>query len=121
MTVYEQVGGESFFVTLVERFYQGVENDPVLRPLYPQDDMEGAKRRLHLFLMQYFGGPATYNQERGHPRLRMRHMGFAVGLAERDAWMLHMRASLQDADAPEPVKAFMLEYFENTATFLRNQ
>lgn len=120
MTLYEQVGGEPFFVTLVERFYQGVETDPVLRPLYPDDDMEGARRRLHLFLMQYFGGPGTYSQERGHPRLRMRHMGFTVGAAEREAWMEHMRAALNATEAPEACKAMMLSYFENTATFLRN-
>jgi hemoglobin len=121
LTIYEQVGGEPFFVDLVERFYQGVEGDPVLRPLYPQDDMEGAKRRLHLFLMQYFGGPATYNQERGHPRLRMRHMGFTVGEAERDAWMTHMRAALAASEVVGPIQAAMLDYFENTATFLRNK
>lgn len=120
MTIYEAVGGEPFFVTLVERFYQGVENDPLLKPLYPADDMDGARRRLHLFLMQYFGGPATYIQERGHPRLRMRHLPFTVGEAERDAWVKHMRVSLESADAPLEVKDAMLAYFESTATFLRN-
>lgn len=121
MTIYDQVGGEPFFVALVERFYQGVKNDPVLRPLYPDDDMAGAERRLHLFLMQYFGGPGTYSEERGHPRLRMRHMGFAVGQAERDAWMKHMRAALNATEVPESCKEAMLSYFENTATFLRNR
>lgn len=121
MTIYDAVGGEPFFVALVDRFYQGVETDPLLGPLYPQDDMEGARRRLHLFLMQYFGGPTTYSQERGHPRLRMRHIPFTVGEAERNAWVDHMRSSLEKADAPEEIKSAMMDYFENTATFLRNR
>lgn len=121
MTVYEQVGGEPFFVSLVDRFYQGVEQDPVLRPLYPDDDMEGARRRLHLFLMQYFGGPDTYSQERGHPRLRARHMPFPIGQSERDAWMVHMSASLEEAEAPEEIKALMHNYFDQVATFMMNR
>ncbi len=121
ITIYEAVGGEPFFVSLVDRFYQGVEADPILAPLYPQDDMEGARRRLHLFLMQYFGGPTTYSQERGHPRLRMRHIPFTVGEAERDAWVRHMRLSLEKAEASDEVKTLMMTYFENTATFLRNR
>ncbi len=121
MTIFEAVGGEPFFVALVDRFYRGVEQDPLLRPLYPDDDMDGARRRLHLFLMQYFGGPTTYSQERGHPRLRMRHMPFTVGEPEREAWVLHMKASLEQAEAPQEIKDAMLTYFENTATFLRNR
>ncbi len=121
ITVYEAVGGEPFFIELVEHFYQGVEADPLLGPLYPQDDMVGARRRLHLFLMQYFGGPTTYSQERGHPRLRMRHIPFTVGEAERDAWVTHMRESLERVSAPDEVKAIMMAYFEHTATFLRNR
>lgn len=120
-TIYEAVGGEAFFVQLVERFYQGVEGDSLLRPMYPEADMTGAKRRLHLFLMQYFGGPDTYSQERGHPRLRRRHMPFSIGEAERDAWMTHMRASLEQADAPDEIKAHMLNYFEQVATFMQNR
>ncbi len=121
MHVYEAVGGEDFFVDLVDRFYGGVETDPLLRPLYPDDDMEGARRRLHLFLMQYFGGPDTYNQERGHPRLRMRHMPFAIGRAERDAWMKHMLAALKAVEAPEEAKIIMLDYFDRVATFMMNR
>ena len=121
MTIYEQVGGEPFFVDLVERFYQGVQGDPVLRPLYPQDDMEGAKRRLHLFLMQSFRGPATYNQERARSGASRCSVTFSVGEAERDAWMTHMRAALVASEAVGPIQAAMLDYFENTATFLRNK
>ena len=120
MTVYEVVGGEAFFVQLVEDFYRGVEQDPLLRPMYP-DDMVGAKRRLHLFLMQYWGGPTTYSEERGHPRLRGRHMPFSIGLPERDAWMRHMTASLQAAEAPAEAKEVMLKYFEDVATFMINR
>lgn len=122
MTVYEAVGGEPYFVALVDQFYQGVEGDPLLAPLYPADDMEGARRRLHLFLMQYFGGPGTYSEERGHPRLRMRHMGFAVGEPEAEAWLRHMRAAVQATPgAPPTAVEMMLGYFEHTATFLRNR
>lgn len=121
MTVFEAVGGEPFFVALVDRFYQGVETDELLRPLYPADDMEGARERLHLFLMQYFGGPTTYSDQRGHPRLRMRHMPFAIGQDERDAWMLHMTASLEASEAPQEVKGKMLAYFDHVATFMMNR
>lgn len=120
MTVYEVVGGEAFFVQLVDDFYRGVEQDPLLRPMYP-DDLDGAKRRLHLFLMQYWGGPTTYSEERGHPRLRGRHMPFSIGLPERDAWMRHMTASLAAADAPAEAKEAMQKYFEDVATFMINR
>jgi len=85
-SLYERVGGEPFFISLVERFYRGVETDPLLRPLYPAD-LEPPKRHLALFLVQYWGGPHTYSAERGHPRLRMRHAPFKVGPIERDAWL----------------------------------
>ena len=121
MQIYETVGGEPFFIELVEKFYSGVEEDPLLRPMYPEEDLTGAKRRLHLFLMQYFGGPATYSEERGHPRLRRRHMPFAIGQAERDAWMRHMLASLKAVEAPEESKIVMLDYFDRVATFMMNR
>ena len=121
MTVYEQVGGEPFFVALVDRFYQGVEEDPILKPMYPEDDMEGARRRLHLFLMQYWGGPGTYSEERGHPRLRARHMPFPIGQDARDAWMKHMILSLEESEAPDEVKQTMLNYFDQVATFMMNR
>jgi hemoglobin len=93
-TLYDRVNGEQFFVALVDRFYLGVGGDPLLRPLYPEDLTE-ARQHLALFLMQYWGGPATYNEVRGHPRLRMRHVPFVIGPAERDAWLLHMQGAVQ--------------------------
>jgi len=121
MEIYEAVGGEAFFKELVDRFYTGVEQDPILRPLYPNDDWEGARRRLTLFLIQYFGGPQTYSEERGHPRLRMRHMPFAIGLKERNAWMDHMLAALKAVEAEEEIKVVMLDYFDRVATFMINR
>ena len=93
-SLFERVSGEQFFVQLVDRFYIGVAGDPLLRPLYPEDLTE-ARQHLALFLMQYWGGPATYNEQRGHPRLRMRHVPFVIGPAERDAWLVHMQAAVQ--------------------------
>ncbi|WP_326599013.1 globin [Streptomyces sp. NBC_01803] len=90
-TFYEQVGGEETFRKLVRRFYEGVAADPVLRPMYPEEDLGPAEERLTLFLMQYWGGPRTYSDGRGHPRLRMRHAPFAVNQAAHDAWLRHMR------------------------------
>jgi hemoglobin len=87
--LYDRVDGEQFFMALVGRFYLGVAGDPLLRPLYPED-MTEARQHLALFLMQYWGGPPTYNEQRGHPRLRMRHLPFVIGPAERDAWLRHM-------------------------------
>jgi hemoglobin len=97
-TLYERVGGEVFFIDLVDRFYLGVAGDPLLRPLYP-DDLQESSRHLALFLMQYWGGPATYGEERGHPRLRMRHAPFVIGPAEHDAWLRHMLAALSELEA----------------------
>ena len=91
-TFYDAVGGEETFRRLVHRFYQGVAEDPVLRPLYPEADLSGAEVRLRMFLEQYWGGPRTYSEQRGHPRLRMRHAPFAVDQADRDAWLRQMRA-----------------------------
>lgn len=121
MTIFEAVGGEQFFIDLVDRFYRGVEGDPLLKPMYPADDMDGARRRLHLFLIQYFGGPTTYSDERGHPRLRARHMPFAIGQKERDAWMLHMSASLESSEAPAEAKEQIRAYFDHVATFMINR
>ncbi len=96
--LFERVGGEPFFIELVGRFYLGVAGDPLLRPLYP-DDLSDSSRHLALFLMQYWGGPPTYGEERGHPRLRMRHAPFVIGPAERDAWLRHMLGSLGELEA----------------------
>ncbi len=121
-TIYEAVGGEPFFVGLAERFYAGVAEDPELLAMYPQpDDLTDAKKHLARFLMQYWGGPTTYSEERGHPRLRMRHMPFTIGQAERDAWMRHMTAAVESAEDlhPEIAERFM-EYFANAADHLIN-
>ena len=96
--LFDRVGGQTFFVDLVDHFYLGVAGDPLLRPLYP-DDLNESAEHLALFLMQYWGGPPTYNETRGHPRLRMRHAPFVIGPAERDAWLRHMRDALQELHA----------------------
>lgn len=119
-TVYDAVGGQPFFDALVERFYARVEADPVLRPLYPEDLAPG-KRSLALFLGQYWGGPTTYSDEKGHPRLRMRHVGFAIGRVERDAWHAAMVASVRDAGLPADVEGRLLEYFAMAADHLVNR
>jgi hemoglobin len=118
-TLYDRVGGASFFERLVGRFYEGVSGDPVLRPLYPQD-LEEPKRHLALFLGQYWGGPRDYSEERGHPRLRMRHAPFVIGDLERDAWLRHMRRAVEQADLPPSDEAELLAYFEMAADSLRN-
>jgi len=96
--LYDRVGGEQFFVDLVDHFYAGVAVDPLLRPLYP-DDLKESSEHLALFLIQYWGGPGTYSEKRGHPRLRMRHAPFVIGPAERDAWLRHMLGSLDELRA----------------------
>jgi len=119
-SLYDRVGGEPFFVDLVDRFYDGVESDPVLRSLYPSD-LTPSRRHLALFLAQYWGGPPTYNQERGHPRLRMRHVPFAIGAAERDAWLALMLASVAASPASDEDKAALRVYFESAAASLINR
>ena len=121
-SLYEAAGGMPFFESLVDRFYAGVEADPDLRVLYPEpDDLSGARHRLTLFLAQYWGGPTTYDQERGHPRLRMRHAPFAIGPAERDAWLSHMREAIAWADPPQSVAARLHRYFDMAAEAMRNR
>jgi hemoglobin len=121
-TLYDAVGGMRFFETLVDRFYDGVEDDPPLRRLYPDpDDLGPARRRLTLFLAQYWGGPTTYSDERGHPRLRMRHFPFAIGPDERDRWLTHMAAAVeQTAPTPEIAEGLMA-YFAPAAEAMRNR
>ena len=121
-TLFEAAGGLPFFEALVDRFYDGVEADPVLLRLYPEpDDLVGARRRLTLFLVQYWGGPQTYSDERGHPRLRMRHAPFAIGPEERDHWLGHMRASVDALDPAPEVRAALEEYLEMAAEAMRNR
>jgi len=118
--VYDQVGGSEYFHDLVGRFYMGVAGDPVLRPLYP-DDLTESRRHLALFLVQYWGGPATYNEERGHPRLRMRHAPFVIGALERDAWLRHMIDAVDSGpELPPKVRQALLEYFAMAAGSLTN-
>lgn len=119
--LYDRVGGEQFFVDLVHAFYTRVAEDPVLRPLYPDEDLSSAEERLRLFLIQYWGGPTTYSQRRGHPRLRMRHAPFMVGTPQIEAWLAAMRAALDEVDAPPAEKAELWAYLERAAHFMRNQ
>jgi len=121
-TLYDRVGGLPFFERLVDRFYEGVEADPVLLPLYPDHaDLAGARRRLALFLAQYWGGPGTYSQERGHPRLRARHFPFSIGSAERDRWLVHMRAAIDASDAPPELRERLQAYMTMAADAMRNR
>src|SRR3954467_8843746 len=119
-TFYEQVGGEETFRRLVHRFYEGVAQDPVLRPMYPEEDLGPAEERLALFLMQYWGGPTTYSDNRGHPRLRMRHAPFTVDVAARDAWLKHMRDAVDSLGLPAPQHQALWDYLERAAYFMVN-
>jgi hemoglobin len=120
-TLYEAVGGMPFFEALVEHFYAGVAADPILRPIYPEEDLDAAQHRLTLFLAQYWGGPRTYDDERGHPRLRMRHAPFAIGPAERDAWLARMREAIASADPAPAVAERLHQYIDMAAEAMRNR
>lgn len=121
-TLYDAAGGMPFFESLVDGFYDRVEQDPVLLRLYPDlGDLEGARRRLTLFLAQYWGGPTAYSDERGHPRLRMRHMPFEVGPAERDHWLDAMRGALDDLSPPPEIRGPLDEYLDMAAEAMRNR
>lgn len=117
---YAAVGGHDTFVRLVDVFYQGVAEDPVLAPMYPEEDLGPAKVRLTQFLEQYWGGPTTYSEQRGHPRLRMRHAPFAVDLDARDRWLRHMRAALDALDLAPLHEAMLWDYLERAAHSLVN-
>ncbi len=119
-SVYDMIGSEEPFRKLVDSFYTKVEQDPVLRPMFP-DDLEAGKHWQFLFLIQYFGGPARYMEERGHPRLRMRHFPFQIDQTARDHWLDHMLTSIDDAEIKEPARSVMRQYFERASTFLINQ
>jgi hemoglobin len=120
-SLYEAAGGMAFFEQLVDTFYQGVAGDEVLLPLYPEaPDLRGARHRLTLFLAQYWGGPTTYNDERGHPRLRMRHMPFTVGPAQRDRWLLHMGAAVEQCAPTPEIAERLMAYFRPAAEQMRN-
>jgi hemoglobin len=119
-SLYEELGGQTIFLRLAAAFYEGVADDPVLRPLYPESLSEPAEH-LGMFLAQFFGGPPYYSMSRGHPMLRARHMQFPIGKAERDAWVGHMLHALNVVEVPEPARGEMQEYFERAATFLINR
>jgi len=120
-TLYEAAGGTPFFERLVGQFYESVAGDEVLAPLYPEaPDFSGARRRLTLFLIQYWGGPGTYSAERGHPRLRMRHFPFPVGPRQKERWLLHMTSAVE-ANTPEgEIRDALLRYFDMAAEQMVN-
>jgi hemoglobin len=120
-SLYEAIGGEPAFRRLVHRFYAEVAADPELRRVYPSRDLGPAEEHLRLFLIQYWGGPADYNERRGHPRLRMRHVRFAIGPAERDAWLRHMRTALDELELDAVHDAQLWEYLVMAAHSLVNQ
>jgi hemoglobin len=119
-TVYERVGGAPAFTRLVASFYARVAEDPVLRPLYPDEELAAAEERLRLFLVQYWGGPTTYSETRGHPRLRMRHAPFRIGAREAEAWRANMRAALDELALPPELDVALWDHMDKAADFLRN-
>jgi hemoglobin len=119
-TFYEAVGGEPVFRRLAHRFYEGVAGDPVLRPMYPEDELGPAEERLALFLMQYWGGPTTYSDNRGHPRLRMRHAPFRVDRAAHDAWLRHMRTAVDDLGLEQRYEEQLWDYLVYAAASMVN-
>jgi hemoglobin len=120
-TLYHRAGGTPFFEALVGSFYAGVASDPILRVIYPEPDLAAAERRLRLFLIQYWGGPRTYDDERGHPRLRMRHVPFVIGPAERDRWLVHMRAAIAATAPTDDIATELERYFTMAAEAMRNR
>jgi hemoglobin len=119
-SLFDAVGGEEFFVKLVDGFYVGIESDEVLRPMYADQDLTESRRHLTLFLQQYWGGPATYQAERGHPRLRMRHMPFVIDGDARDRWIYHMHASLFQIEMDEALRDQLWAYLVAAAHSLVN-
>jgi hemoglobin len=121
VTVYDAAGGLGFFTRLVDIFYREVEADPILLALYPEPhDLGPARERFTLFLAQYWGGPTTYDEQRGHPRLRMRHAPFVIGEVERDHWLAAMHVALNETDPPQVLREAFDEYFTTTAEAMRN-
>ncbi|WP_435768961.1 globin [Nocardioides sp. SYSU DS0651] len=120
MTFFEEIGGIATFRKIVARFYEGVAQDEVLRPMYPEDDLGPAEERFLHFLVQYWGGPTTYSEQRGHPRLRMRHASFAVDEDARDRWLAHFRAALDDAGLTPEQDARFWAYVTHAANFMIN-
>lgn len=120
VTFYDAAGGEETFTRLIHRFYQGVATDPVLRPMYPEEDLGPAEERFRLFIIQYWGGPRTYSEQRGHPRLRMRHFPFRIGAVERDHWLMHMRAAIDEIALPPHLEQPLWEYMVHAAHSMVN-
>ncbi|MBZ5733009.1 globin [Nocardioides sp. TRM66260-LWL] len=120
MTFYDEIGGQATLQRIVARFYEGVATDEVLRPMYPEEDLGPAEERFLLFLTQYWGGPTTYSEQRGHPRLRMRHAPFRVDAEARDRWLTHFRAALDDVALPPEQDAQFWEYVTHAAQFMVN-
>lgn len=118
-TIYERLGRDTFFA-LARTFYSRAVDDPMLGPMLPSGDIEGAIERQALFLIQFFGGPAEYSERRGHPRLRARHLPFPITREARDRWVGHMTAALEDVGIPDEERRAMLDYFERAATFMVN-
>lgn len=121
VSLYEQVGGSATFEKLCREFYQLVAADPEFRALYPEEDLGPAERRLRMFLEQYWGGPKTYQAERGHPRLRMRHHPFAIGPKERDTWIKYMRQALDTLQLPPLQDQTLWDYLERAAHAMQNR
>lgn len=120
VTAYQAMGGRATFERLVRRFYQGVRTDDVLAPMYPEEDFDGAVERLTMFLEQYWGGPTTYSETRGHPRLRMRHMPYAVTPLARDRWLQHMREGVDELGLPEDLETMLWDYLQRAAFSMVN-
>lgn len=120
ISFYEAVGGHPTFEALIDRFYEGVAEDPLLRPMYPEEDLTGAKDRFRTFLEQYWGGPKTYGEQRGHPRLRMRHAPFPVSPSARDAWLGHMRDAIDSLDLPPLHADTLWDYMDRAAHSMVN-
>ena len=120
LSFYDEVGGEPVFAKLAHEFYQGVAKDPVLKPMYPEDDLGPAEERLKLFLEQYWGGPSTYSDTRGHPRLRMRHMPYKINPDARDRWLGHMEHAVDTLKLPPLQRETLLEYLERAAYAMTN-
>jgi len=119
-TDYESFGGKDFFTSLVKDFYQEIINDPILKPMYPEDDLDGAIERLTLFLMQYWGGPGTYSELRGHPRLRMRHAEFPIDFEARDSWLKNMTIALDKQQITDENRTKLLNYLQMAADSMVN-
>lgn len=119
-SLFDRIGGSDSFDRLVRAFYEGIRQDPVLLPMYPQEDLEGAVWRLSFFLQQYFGGPQTYSEQRGHPRLRMRHAAFKVNPDARERWLTHMRTALNTLELSPLDDGEMWDYFERAALSMVN-